>query len=652
MSLTERRNLAYSSKLCFNCLEDGHMTRDCSSKSTCKKCQKKHNTLLHPEMVDTRKTVPFNQNTALHQSTSQFDTVVLPTAIIPVIKSDGSILKCRALLDSGAQLRMMTEDCAQRLQLKRTPASMRLNGIVSSQNISSSIGIFKIQTPCVPTFEVKALVRPNLSQFLPTHSFKVQGCFQSRSINLADPEFMESRQIDLILGSDVYEHVVLDGKLQEDNRLHLRNTIFGWVVSGKFLEQTNQVHTVTVLKTDIDLKRFWELEEVQLPQKMTEEEIQCEQHFIDTTKQAEYGRFIVKLPFKQPQRTLSDSFVQAKRRFLSLERRLTANPQLHEKYRAFIKEFMDLGHLEEIPADEVDKPSCETYYLPHHCVFKEDSTTTKLKVVFDGSAKTSNGQSLNETLMVGAKHQPDLYSTLLRFRFHKIALSGDIAKMYHQIALDKDDKDFHRILWRDNPQEPIKHLRMTRVTYGIASSSFHSIRSLQETANRLSDDSLKRAILHDFYVDDYLGGAADNDSARKLVFTLIQELKRFGFELRKWTSSDSAITLSLPDNLRETAESFKILDKEYHIKTLGVRWNPNPDTFTFKVNLDDIRTHTKRALLADISKLFDPNGWLGPIIIKYKCLLQKSGNWDLSGILYCQTKSQKSGCHHVTVSNS
>ena len=144
---------------------------------------------------------------------------------------------------------------------------------------------------------------------------------------------------------------------------------------------------------------------------------------------------------------------------------------------------MDLCHLEEIPADEVDKPSCETYYLPNHCVFKEDSTTTKLRVVFDGSARTSNGQSLNETLMVGAQLQPDLYSILLRFRFHKMALSGDIAKMYLQIALDEDDKDFHRILWHDNTQEPMEHLRMTRVTYCIAFSSFNSIKSLQETAN-------------------------------------------------------------------------------------------------------------------------------------------------------------------------
>ena len=73
MSLTERRNLAYSWKLCFNILGDGHMTRDCSSKSTCKKRQK-NNTLLYPEKADTRKTVPIDQNTALHQSTPQFDS--------------------------------------------------------------------------------------------------------------------------------------------------------------------------------------------------------------------------------------------------------------------------------------------------------------------------------------------------------------------------------------------------------------------------------------------------------------------------------------------------------------------------------------------------------------------------------------------------
>ena len=151
------------------------------------------------------------------------------------------------------------------------------------------------------------------------------------------------------------------------------------------------------------------------------EEFQFEQHFIATTKQAE-GRFIVKSPFKQTQRALNDSFVQAKRRLLSLERRLTTNPQLHEKYEAFIKEFIDLGHLEEIPADEVDKPSCETYYLPHRCVFKDDSTTTKFRVVFDGSAKISNEQSLNET--------DDRRQTTARFVLHSLAFPISIGSIF------------------------------------------------------------------------------------------------------------------------------------------------------------------------------------------------------------------------------
>ena len=85
-------------------------------------------------------------------------------------------------------------------------------------------------------------------------------------------------------------------------------------------------------------------------------------------------------------------------------------------------------------------------FLPHHCVHKEDSTTTKLRVVFDGSAKSSTGVSLNGSLMVGPTVQEDLFSILIRFRFHKVGLSADIAKMYRQIALESVAKDFHRIL--------------------------------------------------------------------------------------------------------------------------------------------------------------------------------------------------------------
>ena len=153
---------------------------------------------------------------------------------------------------------------------------------------------------------------------------------------------------------------------------------------------------------------------------------------------------------------------------------------------------------------------------------KEDSTTTKLRVVFDGSAKSSNGISLNGSLMVGPTVQEDLFSILIRFRTHKVALSGDIAKMYRQIALSHCAKDFHRILWRDSPEEPIKQYRMTRVTYGIASSAFHSTRSLVEVANRCKDESLQKSIKQDFYVDDYLSGADSIPEAHNKVEQICQ----------------------------------------------------------------------------------------------------------------------------------
>ena len=91
-----------------------------------------------------------------------------------------------------------------------------------------------------------------------------------------------------------------------------------------------------------------------------------------------------------------------------------------------MQEFIDLDHLRLIPEHEIDCLPEDSFYIPHHCVENPDSTTTKLRVVFDGSAKTNSGVSLNDVLMVGPKLQDDLWLILLRFRFHMVGLIGDI----------------------------------------------------------------------------------------------------------------------------------------------------------------------------------------------------------------------------------
>ena len=204
-------------------------------------------------------------------------------------------------------------------------------------------------------------------------------------------------------------------------------------------------------------------------------------------------------------------------------------PNFKTKYKAFIQEFRYLGQLELVPNANLEKPCELVFYLPHHSVVKEDSTTTKLRVVFDGSAKSQSGTSLNESLMVGSITQPDLLSTLMRFRFHRVAISGDVAKMYRQIGLDTNDRDFHRILWRDNSTEPLQHLRMTRVTYGIASSAFHATRCLKQVAELCGETLFVSSIKNDFYVDDFLSGASSTAEAKVLLLGVSEELRKHGF---------------------------------------------------------------------------------------------------------------------------
>ena len=146
-----------------------------------------------------------------------------------------------------------------------------------------------------------------------------------------------------------------------------------------------------------------------------------------------------------------------------------------------------------------------------------------------------------------------------------------------------------------------------------------------------ADEDLKQRIQIDFYVDDYLGIAVSIDEAHMKVTKLNAELLKYGLPLRKWSSSEPSIVLYLPEELRETNHSSKILDKGYKVKILGVRWTPNQD-LTYTAKLETFTALTKRKLLSDASKLFDPLGWLGPIIIiNYKLLLQlwvRGLSWD------------------------
>ena len=114
----------------------------------------------------------------------------------------------------------------------------------------------------------------------------------------------------------------------------------------------------------------------------------------------------------------------------------------------------------------------EVYYIPHQAVIKPDSVSTKLRVVFDASAKTTSGNSLNDKLLPGPNLQRDLLKIVLRFCTYEYVLTADITKMFRQILIDRRDRNFQLILWRTDPTEQIQTFQLNTVTYGTACAPY------------------------------------------------------------------------------------------------------------------------------------------------------------------------------------
>ena len=243
-------------------------------------------------------------------------------------------------------------------------------------------------------------------------------------------------------------------------------------------------------------------------------------------------------------------------------------------------------------------------------VYKTSSTSTKVRAVFDASAKTSSGISLNDTLMVGPTVHPPLVDVLLRFR---TSLMTDVSKMYRAVSLTDSDRDYHQFIWRKELDEPLQDYRMTRVTFGVAASSFAANMAIQMNAQELSQEFplAAKATQESFYVDDGLTGADTIQEAIQLCIQLQCLFSQACFQLRKWNSNEAQVLDSIPSELREAEEVLSISDSGTGVaKTLGIEWDTRSDSFNL-VTSEFILTEavSKRVLLSDVSKVFDALGW-------------------------------------------
>lgn len=685
LSVPDRIEKTKALNLCTNCLRFGHKLSECRS-AGCKICRQRHATLLH-KSVDNSKISrdnskksdssnteqPTNQNFLAEvkedlendsesvSAESQIKSVMsntcqnsinsfilLSTAVVYAYDKDKRAVPCRLLLDSASQSNFVTSSLIQKLGLHTAKIDIPIigiNQIKTKINRRAEISIASRHTGYKT--KLNFLVLPTITEFTPQRHFDISKFNIPQELPLADSNFNIPAEIDMLLGCEVFFELLCVGQIKLGKNLPiLQKTLLGWIVSGQVpcgqgkigksdVALSNCFFTQETL--DKNLEKFWLIEEVSSSSraKMSTEEIECENYFKETTTRDQNGRFIVKLPLKHNYTQLGESEGSALNRLYSIERRISKNPDLETSYRTFMKEYQDLGHMTEIPREAFSKTPI--YYIPHHFVEKPDSTTTKLRVVFDAASKTSTNISLNNVLKIGPTIQNDLFSVILRFRRHAFVLIGDLTKMYRQVLIDKDERNLQRIVWRDSPKENVKHFQLNTVTYGTASASFLSTRCLFQIALDSAEKwpTESDVIASDFYIDDLLTGTSDVESLIEIRRNICNILSEYGFELRKFQSNDHRII----EDLNQTSESLPekyVINNDSSIKTLGVSWIPNRDCFEYNSHsLSTVHEKvTKRNILSFIAKIFDPLGILGPLSIRAKILIQRLWHlkigWDES----------------------
>ncbi len=469
---------------------------------------------------------------------------------------------------------------------------------VSSSRVAASITIqskrdkeFKLPLTCN--------VLQEITSELPQFTFNVNNWKIPIPVELADPEFNDASKVDLLIGADGYFDVIIPECISLGKGLPMmQNTKLGWIIGGRYscssgregkIVEENAVSFFTKAmasseEENVELDRlivkFWETEDVPESKTRSAEAELAEKIFKDTTKRVESGMFQVDIPLKEVDgnKKLGDSYSRAYQRFRGLEKRFQSNINLYQEYKKFIDEYVSLGHGRYVNVVTVNSKGERKFFLPHHCIIREQAETTKLRVVFDASSKSTSGYSLNDVMLKGYQVQPELYDILCRFRMHKVVFVADIKKMYRQILINPKQCYLQNILWREKPDEQIRCIELSTVTYGTNCAPFLATRVLTEIGLLCNKEypAVADALISNTYVDDVLYGCSTFKQLEEVYKCLNLVLGKAKLELHKWCSNSSEFRkLYAKDIVKVHEFDVGICSK----KVLGVSWNPVADIF-------------------------------------------------------------------------
>ena len=642
MDIQQRQSKVRELKLCFMCLGRGHLMKNCIKNFTCKWCNKKHNVIFCPTKFDNENKhlaqgeqrqlsqkskgdtySTFNGVTTVDKDlSSQYVNTGYRSTLLQVAHTviNGKITT--VMLDTGSDRSYVTQSAAKCMSLESNAsdtislATFGGNGVRRSTTEvyqlsigNKTINLLGIKTICKPLYR-KPVPVEHLAPFQPYET--------GENLNKGIVH-----EIDILIGMDHYYDVICPEIVCISNGLVCQKSVFGYIISGSYNNSTNSepLKSTTLFCQDCEpmentMKMAWSLDSIGITEaSFDSSDDQCMLKLRESLTFKE--RYYVNVPWKSEEHKhlLKNNVNSAEKRLMSLTKRLDSNPKLKKDYALVFEEFENLNIIEEVPVEEIDTPNT-TFYLPHHPVVREHSCSTKVRPVFDASAKDVNGLSLNECLEAGPNLIPDLVKVLIRFRRHKWALTGDIKQAFLQIGLKSESKDVHRFLLLDKAGE-LRHMRFNRVTFGNKSSPFILNATIKAHLETQQNSLAVNELATNLYVDDWLTGSDTEEGLMELKQSAQHIMQEGGFVMTKWLSNSQLI---------KNDESKSLVEHEGKDtqKVLGLCWSTENDAFHFQQEPNKVSRmdFTKRKLLSIIAKLFDPLGLMTPFTITLKILFQ------------------------------
>ncbi|XP_046145643.1 uncharacterized protein LOC123988928 [Osmia bicornis bicornis] len=419
----DRRREVRRLHLCFNCF-GRHRVSDCASPFRCAQCKEKHHSLIHFDQAsglhskekgsvephsarEGKPSTSSGVNVHTARTLSRKCTVLLATAQLTLVGPHGARTRVRALLDQGSQSSFVSEAVANLLGLEKRRIDVPLLGLgARSAGTARMTTSFEVHSLVDPSFqiEVEALILPKLTSQLPARCAMALDIEMFAGLSLADPQFYVPGSVDIIFGADIYGQLLQSGlRSFPSSSLVAQKTVLGWIVSGPVHSDGSRravdhksmplrmLHSAAEQDLDQSLQRFWALEELPtVTSTLKPLDEACEKLFRESHVRNSDGRFVVHLPLKsEPPAAGPETKRMAMGSLAHMYRRFARDPKLALAYREFMTVYENLGHMERIPASELD--NSRAWYLPHHAVVQSTPLKWKIRVVFDASRKTRDG---------------------------------------------------------------------------------------------------------------------------------------------------------------------------------------------------------------------------------------------------------------------